>query len=77
MGMTDTYSKVIEIISESLDIDVEDLNEDTQFSELGADSFDMLEMVTAIGDAFDVEVADASIEDFHTIGDIVEALNED
>lgn len=77
MGVTDTYSKVIEIIADSLDVDIEDLGEDTKFTELNADSFDMLEMITAIEDEFNIEVSDVSLESFHTIGDIVEALDED
>ena len=77
MDASDTYSRIIEIISEALDIDIEDLSEDTKFTDLNADSFDMLEMITAIEDEFDIEVSDSSLEGFRTVGDIVEALGEE
>lgn len=76
MGVTDTYSKVVEIVAETLDLDIEDLSEDTKFSEIEADSFDMLELITAIEDEFDVDVTDEPLESIRTIGDIVELLDE-
>lgn len=77
MGTTDTYTKVIEIVSEAIDIDVEELSEDTKFAELDADSFDMLEIVTSIENEFGIDVSDTDIEDIRTIGDVVELLDED
>jgi len=72
----DTYERIIDIIADTLDIATEELNEDTMFEDLDADSFDMLEMITSIEDAFDLEVPEEALEDFKTIGDVVEAVEE-
>jgi acyl carrier protein len=77
MGTSDTYSKVIELIAETLDADIENLSEDTTFSELQADSFDMLDLASAIEDEFNVEIPDEPLESILTIGDIVEFLDEE
>jgi acyl carrier protein len=77
MGTSDTYSKVIELIAETLDADTENLSEDTTFSELQADSFDMLDLASAIEDEFNVEIPDEPLESILTIGDIVEFLDEE
>lgn len=73
---TDTYGRIIGIIADTLEIDEKDLTEETRFEDLSADSFDMLEMVTAIEDAFDMEVPEEALEDFKTVGDVVEAIEE-
>ncbi len=67
--------RVIEIVLETLDIDdgVE-VDEDTSFKGLGADSFDLLELVTTMEDEFDLTFDDESLETIATVRDAVDAI---
>ena len=59
-----------DIIKEQLDVDVTAITEDTTFEDLQIDSLDMVEIVMAIEDKFDV-VIDGN-EDIKSIGDLVD-----
>lgn len=58
-----------DIIKEQIDIDVSGITEDTTFEDLQIDSLDMVEIVMAIEDKFDV-VIDGN-NDIKCIGDLV------
>ncbi len=61
-----------EIISKQFNVDVNKLNENTNFNkDLGADSLDTVEIVLAIEDKFGIEILDESAESILTIGDVV------
>ena len=65
--------KLIQILSEQLDLDPNSLSADTAIVEdLGADSLDVVEMLMAVQDEFDVEIPDDEIENFKTIGDMAD-----
>lgn len=66
--------KVIEVTSESLDVDASELSETTDFKQLGADSFDLLELVTAFEDEFGATMDDESLMKIATISDAVDAI---
>lgn len=72
----DLYAKVIDVIADSLDMDAEELGEEAAFDELGADSFDLLEMVTALEEEFDVRCDDSVLTEVRTVGDAVDAIAE-
>jgi acyl carrier protein len=74
MDRKEILEKVIELVSETLEIDEEEINEGKRFDDLGADSFDLLELVTAFEDEFGVTMDDDSLEDIQTVGDAVDAL---
>ncbi|WP_111921452.1 acyl carrier protein, partial [Clostridium cochlearium] len=61
--------KVLEIIGEQLGIDVQELNTETSFEELGVDSLDLFQIVIEIEEEFDIQIEDA--ESIKTIGDAV------
>jgi acyl carrier protein len=67
--------KVIAVANDTLDIpdDVE-LEESTSFKDLGADSFDLLELVTALEDEFDLTFDDEALEKIATVSDAVDAI---
>jgi acyl carrier protein len=67
-------AKVIAITAESLEVEADELSEATDFRQLGADSFDLLELVTAFEDEFGLTMDDDSLEQIETIGDAVDAI---
>ena len=66
--------KVISVTAESLDVDAASLGEETDFKQLGADSFDLLELVTAFEDEFGRTLPDEVLAEITTIADAVEAI---
>ena len=67
--------KIKKILAEQLDVDVEEMTADTKIAEdLGADSLDVVELLMAIEDEFEVEVPDEEIENRKTVGDVAEYI---
>ena len=67
--------KVIEVVNDTLDIaDSTELTEQTSFKDLGADSFDLLELVTALEDELDMQFDDDAVQSIATIGQAVDAI---
>jgi len=69
--------KVIDIVAEELAVDRDEVTEDSSFIEdLGADSLDVVELVMAFEEEFDVEIPDEDAEDIRTVDDAVSYLEE-
>lgn len=66
------FEKIRSIISEQLSIDdVDTITLDTSLTEdLEADSLDAVEVIMALEDEFGIEIPDEEAENFKTIGDI-------
>ena len=64
--------EVIELISDTLEIDKKKINKDTNLlKDLDVESLDLVDLVTAFEDKYGVEIADKDIKDLQTVGDIV------
>ncbi len=75
MDRSQIMSKVIDIVNDTLDIeDSVELDESTNLKDLGADSFDLLELVTALEDEFELTMDDEAVEKIATIGQVVDAI---
>ena len=64
-------TKVLEIIAEQLGIEATKLNLDTAFADLGADSLDLFQIISALEEEFDMEFDNEDAEKIKTIGDAV------
>ena len=59
------------LVSEQLGVDPGDLRSESDILEdLGADSLDVVELVMAIEETFDIEVPDEDAEGMRTLGDV-------
>lgn len=74
MDRSAIFAKVTELVAETLECDADGLTEDSRFDDLGADSFDLLELVTAFEDEFGFTMDDEALQQIETIGDSVEAI---
>lgn len=75
MERKEILEQVIQVVGETLDVpDGVELTEDTNLKELGADSFDLLELVTALEDEFGLTLDDDDVEKIATIGQVVDAI---
>ncbi|MFS8542052.1 MAG: acyl carrier protein [Tissierellales bacterium] len=71
------FEKLKKMISDQFGIDEDDIDMDTSFKDdLNADSLDLVELVMAIEDEFDLQVADEDVENIKTVGDAVNYINE-
>ena len=66
------YEKIAGIISDKMDIDVEEISMDSSFESLKIDSLDMVEIVMDIEEEFDVSIEEA--ENLKTVSDLVEFI---
>ena len=68
-------AKVIEVVDDTLSLSSDvTLDEQTNLKELGADSFDLLELVTALEDEFSMTFADDAVGSIETVGQVVDAI---
>ncbi len=70
------FAKAKAIISDVLDVDEADITESTEFKALEADSFDMLELVSAFEDEFGMEMPDDGLDQIVTVGDVIAGIED-
>lgn len=71
------YEKIKMIISEQFNIDEEEITMETSFKDdLNADSLDLVELIMALEDEFELQVDDDEVERIQTVGDAVKYINE-
>lgn len=71
------FDKLKVIISEQLDVEEDNITMDTSFQDdLNADSLDLVELIMAIEDEFELEVEDEEVENIRTVRDAVEYIQE-
>jgi acyl carrier protein len=72
-----TLDKVKKIIVEQLEVDKELVTPKATFAEdLGADSLDIVELVMALEEEFDIEIPDEAAEKIETVQLAVDYINE-
>ncbi len=65
--------KVIDIIVEKLNVPRKKVKPEASFiDDLGADSLDLVELVMAMEEAFDMEVSDEEAEKLRTVKDVID-----
>lgn len=71
-----TIEKVKEILAKQLEISVDEINPSSSLTDdLGADSLDVVEIVMALEDEFDVEISDEETAKIKTVDDIVKHID--
>ena len=73
----DLESRIIEIIAEQLGMDPTEIeSESTYVDDLGADSLDIVELIMALEEEFEVEVPDEEAEKLLTVHQTVEYIRD-
>ena len=77
MNTEEVFEKVKEIIVEQLGVAETSVEMESSFiDDLGADSLDIVELVMALEEEFDMEIPDSDAEKVVTVGDVVEYIKE-
>ncbi len=70
--MSDILERVKKIVIENLDVDGDKVTEPASFiDDLGADSLDLVELVMAFEEEFNIEIPDDVQENIRSVGDAV------
>ena len=71
------FEKLQNIIAEVLNVEADEITLNTTFvDDLGADSLDVVDLVMALEDEFDVEIPEDQVENIKTVGDIVKFIED-
>lgn len=75
--MSDITERVQKITVEHLDVDASKVEPKASFiDDLGADSLDIVELVMAFEEEFDIEIPDDAAETIQTVGDAINFIKE-
>lgn len=75
--MSSVFDKVKAIIVEQLSVEEDEVKMESTFVEaLGADSLDIVELVMAFEEEFDMEIPDEDAEKIKTVGDAVKYIED-
>ena len=74
--MSDVLERVKKIVVENLDVEGDKVVESASFiDDLGADSLDLVELVMAFEEEFNIEIPDDVQENIRTVDDAVSHIN--
>lgn len=77
MAMTreNVAEEIKKLISESLSTDIKEIKEDSKFvDDLGADSLDIVELVMAMENKFNIEIPDEDAQKIKTVGEAIDYI---
>ena len=77
MSSEEVFEKVRNIIVEQLGVTEVSVTTEASFiDDLGADSLDIVELIMALEEEFDIEIPDSDAEKVVTVGDVVDYIKE-
>lgn len=77
MSSEEIFDKVKEIIIKQLGVTESSITMEASFiDDLGADSLDIVELIMALEEEFDLEIPDSDAEKVVTVGDVVEYIKD-
>jgi acyl carrier protein len=77
VGLASVYERVRSIVAERLGVEEEKVTMDAEFiGDLNADSLDLVEVIMAMEQEFDLEIKDEEAENIRTVADAVNFIEE-
>ncbi|KKM11880.1 acyl carrier protein [Clostridiales bacterium PH28_bin88] len=70
------FNKIKGIVVEQLGVEEDEVTMETSFEDLNADSLDVVELIMALEEEFDLEIPDEDAEKLTTVGAAVEYIKE-
>lgn len=68
--------RVKELLADQLSLGLEDVRlESALTGDLGADTLDVIELIMAVEEEFELDVSDADADRFKTVGDVVDYIS--
>lgn len=71
------FDKIKEKVSEVLGVEADDITMESKFiDDLGADSIDLVELVMALEEEFEIQIPDEEVGKIKAVSDVVEYIKE-
>ncbi|AFM01565.1 MULTISPECIES: acyl carrier protein [Desulfitobacterium] len=70
------FDKVKSIVVDQLGVEEDEITLQTTFADLNADSLDIVELIMALEEEFDLDIPDEDAEKIRTVGDAVNYIKE-
>lgn len=78
MKREEIYAKVLAIVAEKGEVDINTISEDTNFrSDLALDSMKLVDSIVEVEESFEVEIPDNRLFKINTVGDLIDFLEEE
>ncbi len=75
--MSDVTERITAVVCEQLNVASEQVTPDASFiDDLGADSLDLVELIMALEEEYDIEIPDEDAEKLRTVQDVVAYVKE-
>ncbi|MDK2785589.1 acyl carrier protein [Thermotoga neapolitana DSM 4359] len=68
-------AKFVEIVSEKMGKNLETIDEDVSFGELGFDSLDVIDLVMFFEDEFAIRIEDEELESLRRVKDLIDIVS--
>lgn len=73
----DVFERIRDIVVEELGVEPDEVTAEASFlDDLGADSLDIVELIMAFEEEFDLEIPDEEAENIATVQDVVDYIEE-
>lgn len=72
--MQEFFEQARKFLADQLGIEEDLIGMETTFEEINADSIDIVEMIMALEDVYDVEFPEEDLENYPTMGSLISAL---
>ena len=69
------FEKIRSLIAEKMDMDPQDITEDTSFEDMQIDSLDLVEIIMDLEDEFDISID--TEEEIKCVGDLVDYIKKE
>ncbi|KXS55627.1 MAG: acyl carrier protein [Candidatus Adiutrix intracellularis] len=74
--MSDITARVINVVAEQLSVDATEIRPESSFQDdLGADSLDLVELIMAMEEEFDIKIDDDAAQKIKTVQNAVSFIN--
>jgi acyl carrier protein len=74
--MSDITSRVINVVAEQLSVEASEIRPESSFQDdLGADSLDLVELIMAMEEEFDIKIEDEAAQKLKTVQLAVDFIN--
>ena len=75
--MSDITSRVINVVAEQLSVEASEIRPESSFQDdLGADSLDLVELIMAMEEEFDIKIDDEAAQKLKTVQLAVDFIND-
>lgn len=75
MDRAQLLEEIKALAAETLEVDTDDVTEASRFSDdLEADSLDLVELVMAMEEKFDIKIDETELEDIETVGQVIDIV---